>query len=418
MNLIEIIRQTIASMRAHKLRSFLTMFGIIWGIASVILLVGLGRGFNADQKKRLHSIGVDIMIVWAGRTSFGVGGYAAGRDWHLRIQDAYLVKQQGYLFKNISPELQNSVSEVSTFNAAQRPVRGVWPDYQNFRSLKVEQGRLMTQQDEDEGRRVVILGIESAQQLFAGNPAVGTTVLMAGYPYTVIGVLEKKKQNGSYGNGPDNTQLFVPYASMARDFPPTGKEWQVAGYINNLVLEVADPDQHEAAQAQLYRILADAHHFDRKDEDALWIWNTVENAKMNERIFGVMTYFFGAVALMTLSLGGIGVMNIMLVSVTERTREIGVRKALGATGNDIRSQFFAESAVLTIISGLVGFTIGVGICWIMQNVTLPEYIPAPEISTVAIAASILTLGLITVTAGMYPASRAAQLEPVECLRYE
>jgi putative ABC transport system permease protein len=121
---------------------------------------------------------------------------------------------------------------------------------------------------------------------------------------------------------------------------------------------------------------------------------------------------------MTLSLGGIGVMNIMLVSVTERTREIGVRKALGATGNDIRSQFFAESAVLTIISGLVGFTIGVGICWIMQNVTLPEYIPAPEISTVAIAASILTLGLITVTAGMYPASRAAQLEPVECLRYE
>src|SRR3954447_8352905 len=199
MNLREVFTQTISSMRAHKLRSFLTMFGIIWGIASVILLVGLGRGFNADQKKRLHSIGVDIMIVWAGRTSFGVGGYAAGRDWHLSIQDAYLVKQQGYLFKNISPELQNSVSEVSNFNAAQRPVRGVWPDYQNFRSLKVEQGRLMTQLDEDEGRRVVILGIESAQQLFAGNPAVGTTVLMAGYPYTVIGVLEKKKQNGSYG---------------------------------------------------------------------------------------------------------------------------------------------------------------------------------------------------------------------------
>lgn len=405
-------------MRAHKLRSFLTMFGIMWGIASVIILVGLGKGFNADQKKRLHTIGVDIMIVWAGRTSFSVGGYAAGRDWHLNINDAYLLKQQGYLFKTVSPELQNPVSEVSNFNSALRPVRGVWPEYQSFRSLTVSQGRLMTSQDEAEGRRVVILGVESAQQLFPGKPAVGSQILMAGYPYTVIGVLEKKKQNGSYGNGPDNTQLFVPYASMARDFPPTGKAWNVPGYINNLVLEVGDPDQDEAAVAQLYRILGEAHHFDPKDEDALWIWDTVENARLNQRIFGVMTYFFGAVALMTLSLGGIGVMNIMLVSVTERTREIGVRKALGATGGDIRSQFFAEATVLTLISGITGFTIGVGVCWIMQNVPLPEYIPAPVISRVAIAASILTLGLITITAGMYPASRAAQLEPVECLRYE
>ncbi|MGZ4816673.1 MAG: ABC transporter permease [Terriglobales bacterium] len=418
MNLIEIIRQTISAMRAHKLRSFLTMFGIMWGIASVIILVGLGKGFNADQKKRLHTIGIDLVIVWAGRTSFSAGGYAAGREWHLNVNDAYLLKQQGYLFKTVSPELQNAVSEVSSFNAAQRPVRGVWPEYQNFRSLKVSQGRLMTEQDEAEGRRVVILGVESAQQLFPGQPAVGSTILMAGYPYTVIGVLQKKKQNGSYGNGPDNTQLFVPYASMARDFPPNKRPWHIPGYINNQVLEVGDPDQHEAAIAQLYRILGEAHHFDPKDEDALWVWNTVENAKMNERIFGVMTYFFGAVALMTLALGGIGVMNIMLVSVTERTREIGVRKALGATYVDIRSQFFAESAVITLISGIIGFAIAVGICWTMQNVTLPEYIPAPEISPLAIAASILTLGLITITAGMYPASRAAQLEPVECLRYE
>lgn len=418
MNLIEIIRQTVSAMRAHKLRSFLTMFGIIWGIASVIILVGLGRGFNTDQKKRLHTIGIDLMVVWGGRTSSQAGGYAAGREIRLNIRDAYRLKQEGYLFKTVSPEVMRPVSEVSSYNAAARPVRGVWPEYQNFRSLTVSQGRLMTDQDETEARRVVVLGVDAAQQLFPGKPAVGSNLLMNGYPYQVIGVLSKKKQNGSYGSGPDNTQLFVPYSSMARDFPPNQRPWHIPGYINNLVLEVADANQHEAAKDQLYRILGSAHHFESDDEDSLWVWNTLKDAKLNQRIFNVMTIFFGSVALMTLSLGGIGVMNIMLVSVTERTREIGVRKALGATYGDIRSQFFAESAVLTLISGLIGFTVGVGICWTMKSLPLPDFIPAPEISPMAIAASILTLGLITMTAGMYPASRAAHKEPVECLRYE
>lgn len=418
MNLAEIIRQTISAMRAHKMRSFLTMFGIVWGIASVIILVGLGRGFNSDQKKRIKTIGVDLVIVWAGRTSAQAGGYAAGRDLRLNISDAYILKEQAYLFKTISPEVIRPVSEVSQYNAALRPVRGVWPEYQNFRSLTVSQGRLMTQQDEDLGRRVVVLGVDAAQQLFPGKPAAGSTILMAGYPYEVIGVLAKKKQNGSYGSGPDNTQLFVPYSAMARDFPPNQRPWHIPGYLNDIVLEVSDPSQHEAAIAQLYRILGRVHHFDPTDEDALWIWNTLKGAKLNERIFNVMTMFFGAVALMTLALGGIGVMNIMLVSVTERTREIGVRKALGATYRDIRSQFFAESAVLTMISGILGLSLGVGICFTMQNLPLPDFIPAPEIVPSAIFASILTLGLITMTAGMYPASRAAHKEPVECLRYE
>ncbi|HWR13608.1 MAG TPA: ABC transporter permease [Terriglobales bacterium] len=418
MNLLETIRQTISAMRAHKLRSFLTMFGIIWGIASVIILVGLGKGFNTDQKKRMHTIGIDLMVVWGGRTSAQAGGYAAGRPIRLNINDAYRLKEEAYLFKTVSPELMRPVSQVSQYNAASRPVRGVWPEYQRFRSLSVSQGRLMSEQDERLARRVVVLGVEAAQQLFPGKPAIGSTIQMAGYPYEVIGVLSKKKQNGSYGMGPDNTQLFVPYSAMARDFPPKERPWHVAGYINTLVLEVADPEQHDAAKAQLYRILGSAHHFEPDDEDAIWVWDTLKGAKLNQRIFNVMTMFFGAVALMTLSLGGIGVMNIMLVSVTERTREIGVRKALGATYGDIKRQFFTESAVLTLISGLVGFTVGVGICFVMQNVTLPDFIPAPEISPAAIAASIITLGLITMTAGMYPASRAANKEPVECLRYE
>jgi putative ABC transport system permease protein len=237
-------------------------------------------------------------------------------------------------------------------------------------------------------------------------------------PYTVVGVLEKKKQNGSYGSGPDNTQLFVPYTSMARDFPPPEKPGVFKGWINNLVVEVVDPAQHEAAIKQIYEVLGRQHHFEADDKDALFIWDTLDGSELVEHIFSIMTMFFGAVALMTLSLGGIGVMNIMLVAVTERTREIGVRKSLGATATDIRNQFFAESVALMIISGSIGMVIGLGLCILVNKLPLPDVVPHPIVSPIAIIASLLTLGLITVAAGMYPAQRAATLSPIECLRQE
>ena len=418
MNLTELFRQTLNSITAHKMRSFLTMFGIIWGIASVILLVGLGKGFSKDQKDRLHSIGVDLAIVWGGRTSTQAGGYAAGRDIRLSIDDVIAIKNECYLIKTVSPELRRGVSEVSAFNAASRPVRGVWPEYQRFRSLKVQEGRLMNEADQANANRVVLLGVEAAQQLFPGKPAVGAMLSMNGKPYQVIGVLEKKKQNGSYGSGPDNTQLFVPYSSMARDMPPPERPGIQPGWINNLVVEVANPEEHEAAVKQIYRVLGRRHHFDPTDKDALFVWDTLNGAKLTQRIFDVMTMFFGCVAVMTLLLGGIGVMNIMLVSVTERTREIGVRKALGATAKDIGRQFLTEAAILTTVSGVLGFVSGVGICVVMELAPMPDFIPHPVISPLAIIGSLLTLSVITVAAGVYPANRAAALTPVECLRSE
>src|SRR5438270_4290497 len=418
MNLKELFRQTLSSIAAHKLRSFLTMFGIIWGIASVILLVGLGKGFSKDQKDRLRTIGVDLAIVWGERTSAQAGGYAAGRTIRLRVDDAIAIKNECYLIKTVSPELRRGVAEVSAFNAANRPVRGVWPEYQTFRSLKVSEGRLMNEADEKYANRVVILGVEAAQQLFPGKPAVGAMVSMNGKPYQVIGVLEKKKQNGSYGSGPDNTQLFVPYSSMAKDMPPPERPGIQPGWINNLVVEVADPEHHEEAVKQVYRVLGRRHHFDPEDKDALFVWDTLNGAKLTQRIFDVMTMFFGAVAVMTLLLGGIGVMNIMLVSVTERTREIGVRKAMGATARDIGRQFLTEAAILTTVSGFLGFLGGVGICIVMKLAPMPDFIPHPVISPLAIVGSLMTLSLITIAAGMYPANRAAGLTPVECLRSE
>jgi putative ABC transport system permease protein len=414
----EILKQTLSALWETKLRSFLTMFGIVWGITSVILLVGLGIGFNIDQKEHLKTIGTDIAIIFAGKTGAQAGGYAAGRNIILTIDDAIAIQQRATLVKTVSPELRRSVSEVSQWNAADRPVRGVWPQYQRFRSLTVEQGRLMNEQDEADGARVIILGAEANRQLFPGKPVIGQPLMVNGYQYTVIGVLEKKKQNGSYGSGPDNTQLFTPYSAMARDFPPSEAPGVIRGYVNNIVVQPVSPDLHEKALAQVTRILAERHHYDPNDKEALWIWDTLEGSKFTERIFRIMTLFFGAVALLTLALGGIGVMNIMLVAVTERTREIGVRKALGATAVDIRRQFLAESAIITLVSGLSGLAIGVGVCLLLRFVPLPDFVPHPVISPIAIAASLTTLTAITLFAGMYPALRAASLSPMECLRTE
>ncbi|MBZ5655478.1 MAG: ABC transporter permease [Acidobacteriia bacterium] len=417
MTFIEIFRQAFATFRAHKMRTFLTMFGIVWGIASVILLVGLGRGFTVDQKKHMQTLGKDLVIVWGGRTSSQVGGLAAGREITLIIDDARLIRDECYLVKNVSPELRRQVPEVSSFNSANREVVGMWPSYQDFRSLKLETGRLITDEDEREARRVVVLGSAARQQLFSGQPAVGSMLTIKGVPYAVVGVLEKKKQNSNY-SGPDNDYLYAPYSAVARDFPPPQKPGIVKGHLDDLVFQVADPQTHEDAVLQVRRVLGRVHHFEATDKDALFIWDTMQGAKLLENIFGVITLFFGCVAIVTLCLGGIGVMNIMLVSVTERTREIGVRKAVGATRSDILRQFFAESALLTVVSGGLGLAFGIGTCVALGQLPLPDFVPHPIISVISVVLSILTLSLITLTAGMYPAQRAAEMTPVESLRYE
>src|SRR5438045_6267509 len=289
MTLSEILRQAVATFRAHKLRTLLSMFGLVWGIASVILLVGLGRGFVVDQKKHMESLGKDLVIVWGGRTSSQVGGRAAGREIHLNVDDARLIRDECYLVKNVSPELRRTIPEVSQFNSANRGVVGMWPSYQEFRSLKVNEGRLITDDDEREGRRVLVLGSKAYRQLFPGQPAIGATVLVKSVPYTVVGVLQEKKQNSNY-SGPDNDYLFAPYSAVSRDFPPPIKPGAgiTRGWLDDIVFEVGDPEDHEAAVLQVRRALARVRHFDPTDTDDLFICACMAGVQKQARIFAVL----------------------------------------------------------------------------------------------------------------------------------
>ena len=278
MTLSEILRQALATFRAHKMRTFLTMFGLVWGIASVILLVGLGRGFVVDQKKHMETLGKDLVIVWGGRTSSQVGGRAAGREIQLNVDDARLIRDECYLVKNVSPELRRTIPEVSQFNSANRGVVGMWPSYQEFRSLKISEGRLITDDDEREGRRVLVLGSKHTVNF---SPASRRLARRSGEERSVFSgrVLREKKQNSNY-SGPDNDYLFAPYSAVSRDFPPPEKPGAgiTRGYLDDIVFEVADPEEHEDGVLQVRRTLGRVRHFDAHDKDALFIWDTMDGA--------------------------------------------------------------------------------------------------------------------------------------------
>ena len=245
-----------------------------------------------------------------------------------------------------------TIPEVSQYNSANRGVVGMWPSYQEFRSLQISEGRLMTDEDEREGRRVVVLGSKAYRQLFPGQPAIGATVLVRAFPYIVVGVLQEKKQNSNY-SGPDNDYLFAPYSAVSRDFPPPDKAWsrhhaRISGRHRLRSRRSRRARRGRSAGAARLGTRASFRSVRQRRPLHLGHHGRRQDAR---QIFGVVTLFFGCVAIVTLCLGGIGVMNIMLVSVTERTREIGTRKAMGATKRDILRQFFAESAMLTVVSG-------------------------------------------------------------------
>ena len=411
----DLLRDTIATLLAHKRRTLLTMFGIAWGIISITLMVAAGEGLGRGIQKQQENFGKDVMIVFSGRTSMQAGGVRSGRIVHWMEDDYKQVAQEAPACKYVMPELDNDLKVHSAYNSGDINTAGSLPPFTEIRSIKVAEGRFYNNEDNEEGRRVAFLGSDTKKQLFADREAVGQVVELNGVPYTVIGVMKTKDQNSDY-NGVDIRKIFIPFNSMKRDFP--NKPPAVEHSVSRLLAAPWSLETHPACVRQIRRTLGRLHDFDPRDEEAASIWDTVKNAQANRMIFVGMEVFMGAVGVATIFLGGLGVMNVMLVSVRERTREIGVRKALGATRESILKQFFLETVIVVFISGGVGLIISYGLCGLVNLLPAVPYFDGLDASWKLAALTISLLGLIAVLSALYPANRAASVDPIEALRFE
>ena len=412
--LVDIFAQIFRTLWAHKLRSFLTMFGIAWGVGSLLLLVGLGEGFRSGNKREMEQYGKDIMFIFPGRAPVVQGNMSSARSYLLTYQDYLDIRKEAPHVRNASPVLvRPDVRAVSEFASANGEIAGVEPQFSEIRYLPIKQGRWLNGLDETQRRNVIVLGDELVKNLFPGRPAVGASIILNDITFEVVGTVER------VGRGDDNStnmRGYIPYRVMATFFPLKGENHENSISFINYQPRVTD--EHLLAQDEVRKIVARNHGFDYHDKNAFEGWDTIQNSKAIGSIFDAMNMFLGAVGMVTLALGAIGVINIMLVTVSERTREIGLQKALGATNRTILLQFFLEGTLLTLFSGFIGMGFAAALMAVLGTQQGPGGFDPPKIVPMSAVLAIGCLTLAGVIAGLYPARKAAMLQPVEALRQE
>src|SRR5579872_1671650 len=413
-SVFDIFAQIFRNLWAHKLRSFLTMFGIAWGVGSLLLLVGVGEGFRSGNKRELAEFGRNIMFLFPGRAPAVQGSMNSARPYLLTYQDYVDVRTQAPHVGNASPMLSRSdLHQVSEFATAGVEILGVEPQLNQISFLPLKEGRWLNEMDEAQSRNVIVLGNELQKTLFPGRPAVGAFVLLNDIRFEVVGTIPH------LGRG-DNTWLnmrgYIPFTVMATNFPLKGVNHQNS--ISFIEYQPTSTAEHKLAQDDVHKIIARNHGFDARDENAFDGWDSIQESQMVGTIFDVMNMFLGTVGMVTLALGAIGVINIMLVAVSERTREIGLRKALGATNRSILFHFFLEGLLLTLGSGVLGMAMAGGLMALMGGVQGPQGFDPPKLVPMTAMLALTSLTIAGVIAGLYPARRAARLQPVEALRQE
>ena len=412
--LLDIVRQSLSTLWAHKMRSFLTMFGIAWGVGSLLLLVGLGEGFRSGQERQLATLGQNIMFMFPGRIPAVEGSTQSGQTYYFTYNDYLAVRNNAKFVGALSPVLnREDIRAVSDYGSTNGQVFGVASDYNQIRNVPIEPGRWFNEKDNTERRRVAVVGWELLKNMFPGRPAVGSTIVLNGVSFDVIGVVAKVGRDGNNGT---NSRIFIPIDTMRNLFRLTKSNSEDA--ISFLNYQPIRKELHAEAKNEIHQIIALRHGFNAKLQDAFEDWDTIENMKRVGLIFDAMDWFLGVVGVVTLGLGAIGIINVMLVSVTERTKEIGLRKALGATYRAILTQFFVEGAFLTALSGGIGLAVATAFVTALAMLPAPEGFDTPRIIPASALAAIGSLAIAGIAAGLYPARKAALLPPVEALRQE
>jgi putative ABC transport system permease protein len=415
-NFTDTLGQVFRAMLANKLRTFLTMFGIAWGVGSLLVLVGLGEGFRSGQHRQLATFGNDLVMMWDGTIPAVANQHTGMRPYQFTPGDEAALRALPEL-RGVTGFLQrNDLYEVSAFANSSGQVVGAEPNYATMRFVPIAEGRFLSADDLANRRRVAVLGFKSAQLLFPGRPMLGETITINEVAFTVVGRVESISRGNNDG---DNQKVYIPLTTMQELFAMRGDNVPHDA-LSSIQYQPSIKGDTTAAVPAVHRVIGERHGFDPSLKDAFDEWDTIQQEHMIGAIFNAMDIFLGGVGIVTLALGAVGIINIMLVSVTERTREIGLLKALGATKRSILAQFFWEGLLLTAVSGIIGIVVSAGGMWALQELLtgkIPGFDP-PRLVPWSAALALTSLVLCGVVAGLYPASKAAALDPIEALRRE
>lgn len=410
-----LFREFFNDLAKQKLRSFLTIVAIAWGTLSVILLLAFGRGLGNSMLEGMLGAGNQVMIIYGGQTTTNYEGLGVGRPIRFTEEDVDLINRVVPGISHSSPQygtygvrLQYKDAVTNTY------MEGVNPDFEVMRTMyPASGGRFINSNDVEMQRRTLFLGDEIAVTLFGEEDPIGKLVQLNGTPFTVVGTMKSKMQT-SMNNGPDADRAIIPYSTFRNIYGNKN--------VNSILIRPESSDQQEEIKTQITSLLSAKYKFDPEDEQAMPIWDFIEQEEMSEKIATGLEIFLFTIGFFTLMIAGVGVANIMFVVVKERTREIGVKLAVGARKIHIITQFIFESLFISLIGGAIGLAISSGIVfWVISmNMTFGagEFLGKPEISMIAVSITISVLCAIGLLAGIFPAIKAAKVDPVESLRYE